>query len=335
LVIGAVAIFCSLVFGLVGYYLGIRQNRPGSVSTVSESNPTTIWKTYKNGGIAFEYPPNWIEKPVLVQGSGFTQEFDDPEDKYIFSFSSIGNYNQVTGKPYATIDEFVGMPYKVGAVTADGQEGRQPLPRAGSEDVNSAVFFSVDAKAIYTLELKAVDIGGGRKLFEQILSTLKFSRLQAEPTLAPAKNVKRLTYYLPSGWLTMTDAAGTLEVGYNPKVSSASTVRGVDIELTPNDPNVILRSHIVVRLLPYDGGSRHRFIYESMGGVPIAEERMAGYTEKEYLYGGRSCLFLVGISYSQFPTTWGMCDAGSGRAFLITANGEAYEDTVRTIRLVK
>ncbi|GAG38508.1 unnamed protein product, partial [marine sediment metagenome] len=116
-------------------------------------------------------------------GSGFTQEFEDPEGKFAFTFSSTQNYSQVTGEPYATIDEFINMPYKVKTVIIDGLEGRQPLPRAGSENINSVIFFSKDSEVIYTLDLKTgntaldtpeTDVEEGQRLFNQILSTFKF-----------------------------------------------------------------------------------------------------------------------------------------------------------------
>jgi hypothetical protein len=100
------------------------------------------------------------------------------------SFSSQDNYNQTTGKPYSTIDEFVGMPYSVKTVTVDGQEGRQPLPRAGSENVNSMVIFSKDSKSVYNFTLQAgdstlntsqEDVLKGQEIFNQILSTFEFT----------------------------------------------------------------------------------------------------------------------------------------------------------------
>ncbi len=148
-----------------------------------ETDETADWKTYKDENVTFKFPPRWVEKPILIRGSGYTQEFEDPENKFSFTFSSTGNYSQVTGKPYANIDEYINMPYKVKAVVIDGQEGRQPLPRAGSENINSAMFFSKDSKFIYTFELKTGnnaldtsvnDVNEGQRLFNQMLSSFKF-----------------------------------------------------------------------------------------------------------------------------------------------------------------
>ena len=67
----------------------------------------------------------------------------------------------------------------------------------------------------------------------------------------------------------------------------------------------------------------------------MKEDLLPSYHEQEYTYTGRSCLFLIGITISQFPTTWGMCDAGGGKAFLITSYDDGdFEKTAQTIRLL-
>jgi len=150
----------------------------------TDSTSDSDWKTYQNEKVIFKFPPQWTQKPILIRGSGFTQEFKDPENKFSLIFLSNGNYNQTTGKPYTTIDEYINMPHKVKVVTIDGREGRQTLPRAGSENVNVVMFFSKDSKFIYALELQTgstssdaseTDVEEGKKLFDQILSTFKFA----------------------------------------------------------------------------------------------------------------------------------------------------------------
>lgn len=153
------------------------------------SDSTENWKAYQDEDVTFKYPSQWIEEPILIRGSGFTQEFRDPEGKFSLTFLGNGNYNQTTGKPYTSLDELYKHAYKAKAVTVGGQEGRQPLPRAGSENINSIVFFSKDSKFIYTLELQTgstafgdtpsdtseADVEEGQKLFDQIISTFRFT----------------------------------------------------------------------------------------------------------------------------------------------------------------
>lgn len=199
-------VILSVILGLVvvagavyaGVKIGKKQIQPNVVAEPTIV-PTTIpqetevspapgetinWKTYRSENVTFKYPLTWVEDAKLIRGSGFSQVFRGPEGKLFLTFSSNGNYNQLTGEPYATIDEFVGMPYQVKPVIVDGQEGRQPLPRAGSENINRVVFFSKDPKFIYELELQAgntaldtseAEVLEGQKIFDQILSTFKFT----------------------------------------------------------------------------------------------------------------------------------------------------------------
>ena len=157
---------------------------PTPTTITPTPNPTANWKTYRNEAVTFKFPSSWEEKPVVTSDSGYTQEFNDPQNKYTLTFSSLKNYNPATGEPYASIDEYINMPYKVKAVTIDGQDGRQPLPRAGSEHIIAVMFFSKDSRNIYTLKLQTgnnpMDTNEAKakeaqKLFDQILSTFKFS----------------------------------------------------------------------------------------------------------------------------------------------------------------
>ena len=68
-------------------------------------------------------------------------------------------------------------------ITINGQEGRQILPRAGSENINEVVFFSKDEQFIYHLSLQTgttpdktpvAKVQEGQKIFTQILPTFKF-----------------------------------------------------------------------------------------------------------------------------------------------------------------
>ena len=61
----------------------------------------------------------------------------------------------------------------------NGQEGIQPLPRAGSEHITAVDLFSKDFKRILILELETQsrdekEILKGQEIFDQILSTFRF-----------------------------------------------------------------------------------------------------------------------------------------------------------------
>lgn len=189
-------LFCGailLIVAAASVYLGIQIGKKQANSSFVPQSPetfpalvldeTTNWQTYTQENFLFKFPASWIEKSKVIGGSHFAQEFEDPEGKYNFSLVVRGNYNQMTGKPHVSLDEVINMPYQVKEVFVAGQVGRQPLPRAGSENVNSVYFFSKDLKTIYNATLKTDDsslntpeaeIVEGQKLFSKILETFKF-----------------------------------------------------------------------------------------------------------------------------------------------------------------
>jgi hypothetical protein len=144
-----------------------------------------------------------------------------------------------------------------------------------------------------------------------------------------------LTYYLPSGWKTVQSSNRLFEVGYDPITTRTDVNSYVQDGISLFKQNFTNAAYFTVRLIPYSGGSRHQFLYNQLGEKPVKEDLMENYHETEYLYNGKSCLFLIGISISQFPTTWGMCDAGSGKAFLITSfDNENYEQPLQTVKFL-
>lgn len=142
---------------------------------------TSSMSVYSDNYVTFKYPSNFISSPLLTHGSGYTQEFVN--SKFILSFTVKGNYNQETGNPFTDIDNYVGVPYQASVVNVNGQNGRQYLPRAGSENINEVAFLSKDQKNIFVLNLQVgnnpdtvsvSDIDQGQKYFSQILSTFKY-----------------------------------------------------------------------------------------------------------------------------------------------------------------
>ncbi|OGV97217.1 hypothetical protein A2W24_04295 [Microgenomates group bacterium RBG_16_45_19] len=167
---------------------------PPNLRPTPTTDSTTEWEIYTTNtdeNISFKYPSPWQRLPILIRGSGFLQEFEDPEGSFEFAFSATGNSNQLTGKPFSSLMEYAQMSYPGRIVNLDGQEGRQYLPRAGSENVNSVDFFSPDQTVIYNLFLKtgdtplntaAVEIQAGQALFSKILATFKFiDQFASEP----------------------------------------------------------------------------------------------------------------------------------------------------------
>lgn len=151
----------------------------------------------------------------------------------------------------------------------------------------------------------------------QVLSTFKFvSNLIISPSVTPKpSNIKTLNYSKPTGWTTVANSS--FELAYDSSVHNPTT----------NVENVIALNslqccfNVVVRLLPYSGGSRHEFIYKSTG---VANKEQLGLTpntvETEYLVSGKSGLFIYNVEYSSTIVV-GMLDAGNGQAFYVASTG--------------
>lgn len=135
-------------------------------------------------------------------------------------------------------------------------------------------------------------------------------------------NVKTISYSLPQGWSKVKLLNSIFNIGYDPSVSK--------IEHNTNDGLYIWSGinqsiyDLSVAQKPYDGGSRHTFIYKTIGG-DVESDKLDSYHEREYKIGGKNCLFLVGIQPSQSWVTWGMCPTTNGNAVVI--NLKATEDS--------
>lgn len=170
-------IFITLLIAVVTigvtFFFGTQKNIIPTAPQVTDT--TENWKTYEFQEGLFKYPSAWSENPIQISGSGSTREIKDKEGQYAFTFSIRGNYSQLTGKPFATLEESLGSPSKtLPSLAVDGQEGKQIFPFAGSENKNGVVFFTKDLKSIYSLVLET-SAKNGAELFSQIVSTFTFT----------------------------------------------------------------------------------------------------------------------------------------------------------------
>ena len=114
-------------------------------------------------------------------------------------------------------------------------------------------------------------------------------------------------------------------------MSSAS----IDITQKPTLPNQYITVQTSFTIKDYDGGARHTFLYAFFGGKLTNQDKFPDYKEVEYSIDGKTCLFLDGISYSQFPTVWGMCPISGSKALLITTwDRENYVKALSTIKFL-
>jgi hypothetical protein len=130
----------------------------------------TNWKTYTNPtyNYTFKYPLDWSLKSPNTLGN----------QTYTFSYQSIPNLNSKNNKPYRDLYEFIDLPYKVNETIVDGQKAVQPLPRAGSENIFEAFFFTPQSKYIISFSLETPKDGSkfdeGQTIYNQILASFKF-----------------------------------------------------------------------------------------------------------------------------------------------------------------
>ncbi|MDO8610174.1 MAG: hypothetical protein Q7R95_06490, partial [bacterium] len=146
--------------------------------------------------------------------------------------------------------------------------------------------------------------------FNQILSTFKFTE---------SKAVKSIKYNLPENWLSVRDNSQLFEVGYNPLIQDIKmTTLGIEFKDKISNPSQVISNLASYQIVDYNNGSRHTFLYSYFGGKLTNQDKFPDYKEIEYQIDGKTCLFLDGISYSQFPTVWGVCPISSSKALLIT-----------------
>lgn len=192
-------IFIVLAIAVVAigtfFFLGTQKNIISTSTQVSDT--TENWKTYQFQGGLFKYPSGWNENPIQMSGSGSTIEFKDKDEQYVFTFSIRGNYSQLTGKPFATLEESESSGKTLWSVTVDGQEGRQIFPVAGSENKHGLIFFTKDRAFIYSLVLET-SAKNGTELFGTILSTFKFldNQVSQQKAIELVRNQKDVQVWL-------------------------------------------------------------------------------------------------------------------------------------------
>jgi len=157
---------------------------PASSGPTSDPDQAeTSWKTHQVENISFKLPSEWTRRSERAPADGFAEVFENPDKTFIFTATGGPNWNPFTGGSYNTIDEYTNMSSVLEKITINGQEGRQILPRAGSENINEVVFFSKDEQFIYHLSLQTgttpdktpvAKVQEGQKIFTQILPTFKF-----------------------------------------------------------------------------------------------------------------------------------------------------------------
>jgi hypothetical protein len=151
---------------------------PTSRPEVSPSSAETAnWKTYQDKTLSFRYPQDWTAEPQQVPDLILSVEF-----KYnltpTLTLTEKANLNNDTGKPFATLDEYLsgrgnnenitvgGYPAK--KITGKGIEGHVlPYEEVTLFTPNRSVIVSLYYNEGY------YEVPGANRVLDQILSTFK------------------------------------------------------------------------------------------------------------------------------------------------------------------
>ncbi|MDO8657274.1 MAG: hypothetical protein Q7K55_00935 [Candidatus Levybacteria bacterium] len=314
--------------------------------TDETANPDSIgvnWKTYTDSkdGIVFKYPSNWYTQPNPVGILVFLDNhpFEIPGGTEFMTPIQIGfneAENTTTNEKFfieKTLDEgekrilslYDSKSVQVKNLTISGKKSVQISGVFGPGMLEGHYFkytlIQMDNKLlVVSLNNKEFD-----HIYNQILSTFKFTENVA-PTESAGKSAKTLAHQLPSNWQTIKDISGKFEVGYDP---SQYTVNALQSRIDLNSKQCC--ASIFVKLLPYDGASRHQFISKNTGALKLPNT-----IEKEYLVSGKTALFQYNVDYSSVVTV-GMVVANNSEAWLIestTSNQAVIEQFISTLKLI-
>jgi hypothetical protein len=331
---------------IVSFYFGktsTRQPISGEATNGTQyhfptPDETANWKTYRNDTFKFslQYPSLWYffegSTKEIINIANFDPTTRNPSTK--MSPGELRINITIGDKEHVSLPIETTTPFEIGGVKA-----QQLTQVAGEFKSNSAALGITKERTIFidrdTVRLRiAVSLsdqdGTKEKLVDKILSTFKFlNNIKVSPDPTPQTSLK---YVLPSGWKTIGDTVQTLELGYDSNSFVAIA----------HDKNITLgyKDHpgsFGVSLFPYDGGSRHQFIYKQLGMTDPKKDQMSGYHEKNYVYNGWSCLVLYGLAYSASGTTWGMCAVSATQALFISgpAGESGTEALIQTVRMLK
>lgn len=144
-------------------------------------DPTANWKMYTNKELSFKYPSDWEEQKTQVFGSKSETEFRF-DNTTTFTFSLIGNYNQITGAPYTSLEEYLDVRSKFSSnTTVAGQIAKKIINSGGGLAIayKEVVFFTPKKDNIVSMYFSGPyyteDDNKAENIFNQILSTSKFT----------------------------------------------------------------------------------------------------------------------------------------------------------------
>jgi len=158
-----------------------RAEFPKSENNLDVTNDTTVnWSTYHSidNSLMFKYPRDWQAEKAEIFGSRTVTEFKY-NNTVLFELTLHGNYNQVTGKPYNNLNEFLGPRLiKSKDIFIDGHAAKKIEDQGQPGHVipyEEAIVFTPDNKTIVSLYYKGsyYEKPAANGILDQILSTFK------------------------------------------------------------------------------------------------------------------------------------------------------------------
>ena len=158
-----------------------RAEFPKSENNLDVTNDTTVnWSTYHSidNSLMFKYPRDWQAEKAEIFGSRTVTEFKY-NNTVLFELTLHGNYNQVTGKPYNNLNEFLGPRLiKSKDIFIDGHAAKKIEDQGEPGHVipyEEAIVFTPDNKTIVSLYYKGsyYEKPAANGILDQILSTFK------------------------------------------------------------------------------------------------------------------------------------------------------------------
>lgn len=351
-----------LSLGIAGYFAyqnyqikqqGV-QPTPAFVSTLPSvtATPTTVvpttaptlgWETYSNAsaGFSIKYPKGW-RKVETKNWVGFGPQEIGEDVAWGVSFFNKSEKTAVQIKDEAG-KQFPDRKQTEETISFDGLSATKVITTTNQfADWYSVTIIIDSGNMLYAInngaqtdkalnEMIAKRTGKSSNIsFENFYTSFKQTNTSI-PTITA--NVKKIGYSVPNGWVTSTDTTNSFQLSHDATKLKTCYPDQKGISLCAQ-----YGSYISSSILPYDGGSRHQFIYNNGLDTPRKDELWSDYREQEYDLDGKSCLFLNGITISQYPAVWGMCAIDNSRAVLFTSYDRAesaYEAILKTFKVIK
>lgn len=171
--------------GFLGYQNWQLQKEISSLSSLPPSsptlNPTTNWQTYtdKQKSFSFQYPQDWTTDDEQLLGS--RKEIDFIYNRTtVLALSIIANYNNATGKPFKSLEEYIGQRITKARNITTGNLNGKLITDTGEEGhvipYQEAILFSPNNTNILSLYYQAAYYENPQadEILNQILSTFQF-----------------------------------------------------------------------------------------------------------------------------------------------------------------